>query len=92
MPGVEPSRQRPHVSQVAEAAFDCHVELQACRRCRRSRDHLAAGLVEAGFRLVSPAEGAFYLSADVSERSNESATLRARMLAEARAALAPGAE
>ena len=92
MPGVEPSRQRPHVSQVAEAAFDCHVELQACRRCRRSRDHLAAGLVEAGFRLVSPAEGAFYLFADVSERSNDSTALCARMLAEAGVAAAPGVD
>ncbi len=84
----------PHVAQVAaEAAFDCHAELQAnVARYRRSRDHLVARLPEAGFRLVSPAEGAFYLFADVTERSNDSAALCARMLAEAGVAAAPGVD
>jgi aspartate/methionine/tyrosine aminotransferase len=84
----------PHVSQVAaEAAFDCHAELQAnIARYRRSRDHLVARLPEAGFRLVSPAEGAFYLFADVTERSNDSTALCARMLAEAGVAAAPGVD
>ena len=41
----------PYISQVAaEAAFDCHEELQAnVARYRRSRDHLLAALPEAGF-------------------------------------------
>jgi len=84
----------PHVSQVAaEAAFDCHAELQAnVARYRRSRDHLVARLPAAGFRLVSPAEGAFYLFADVTERSNDSTALCARMLAEAGVAAAPGVD
>ena len=48
-----------------------------------------ARLPAAGFRLVSPAEGAFYLFADASERSNDSTALCARMLAEAGVAAAP---
>ena len=51
-----------------------------------------ARLPAAGFRLVSPAEGAFYLFADVSERSNDSTALCARMLAEAGVAAAPGVD
>ena len=46
----------PHISQIAaEAAFDCHDELQAnVARYRRSRDHLLRTLPEAGFtRLVA---------------------------------------
>ncbi|HJS83916.1 MAG TPA: aminotransferase class I/II-fold pyridoxal phosphate-dependent enzyme, partial [Acetobacteraceae bacterium] len=84
----------PHVSQIAaEAAFDCHGELQTnVARYRRSRDHLLARLPEAGFRLVSPAEGAFYLFADVTERSNDSTALCARMLAEVGVAAAPGVD
>ncbi len=84
----------PHIAQIAaQAAFDCHAELQAnVARYRRSRDHLQATLPAAGFRLVSPAEGAFYLFADVTERSNDSAALCARMLAEAGIAAAPGVD
>jgi aspartate/methionine/tyrosine aminotransferase len=84
----------PGISQVvAEAAFDCHAELQAnVARYRRSRDHLAARLPAAGFRLVCPAEGAFYLFADITERSNDSAALCARMLAELGVAAAPGVD
>ena len=84
----------PNVSQVAaEAAFDCHAELQAnVARYRRSRDYLVERLPAAGFRLVSPAEGAFYLFADIAERSNDSAALCARMLTEAGIAAAPGVD
>ena len=84
----------PHVSQVAaEAAFDCHAELQKnVARYRRSRDHLLRTLPEAGFDRLSPAEGAFYLYADISERSNDSAALCARMLAETSIAASPGVD
>ncbi len=84
----------PHVSQVAaEAAFDCHAELQEnVARYRRSRDHLLRTLPEAGFDRLSPAEGAFYLYADISERSNDSAALCARMLAETSIAASPGVD
>ncbi|HET6183010.1 MAG TPA: aminotransferase class I/II-fold pyridoxal phosphate-dependent enzyme [Acetobacteraceae bacterium] len=84
----------PHVSQIAaEAAFDCHAELAGnVARYRRSRDVLMRALPGAGFRLVTPAEGAFYIWADVSERSNDSARLCARMLEEISVAASPGVD
>lgn len=84
----------PYISQVAaEAAFDCHEELQAnIARYRRSRDHLLAALPRAGFSRLSPAEGAFYLFADVSDRSNDSVSFCARMLAETGIAVTPGVD
>ena len=82
----------PHIAQIAaEAAFDCHAELEAnVARYRRSRDMLVAALPGAGFDRLSPAEGAFYLWADVGERTNDSQLLCSRMLAEAGVAAAPG--
>ena len=84
----------PYISQVAaEAAFDCHEELQAnIARYRRSRDHLLRALPEAGFTRLSPAEGAFYLFADVTERTNDSTAFCSRMLAEAGIAATPGVD
>ncbi len=84
----------PFISQVAaEAAFDCGAELDAnVARYRRSRDHLLKVLPEAGFPDLSPAEGAFYLFADISARSNDSQAFCARMLAEAGVAASPGVD
>jgi aspartate/methionine/tyrosine aminotransferase len=84
----------PHVSQVAaEAAFDCHDELQQnLSRYRRSRAHLLSAFPAVGFSHLSPAEGAFYLYADVSERTNDSPAFCARMLAEAGIAATPGVD
>src|SRR5262249_47725264 len=84
----------PHISQVAaESAFDCHDELPAnIARYRRSRDHLLRALPQAGFARLSPAEGAFYLFADVSDRTNDSAAFCARMLAEVGIAVTPGVD
>jgi len=84
----------PYVSQVAaEAAFGCHAELAAnVARYRRSRDHLLAALPAAGFDRLSPAEGAFYLFADIAERSNDSVAFCARMLAEVGVAATPGVD
>jgi aspartate/methionine/tyrosine aminotransferase len=84
----------PYISQVAaEAAFNCQDELRAnVARYRRSRDHLLATLPGAGFNRLSPAEGAFYLFADISERSNDSAAFCARMLHEAGVAVSPGVD
>ena len=83
----------PHISQVAAvAAFDCTLELQAnIARYRRSRDLLIASLPAAGFAL-GPAEGAFYLWADVSRLTNDSERFCANMLAEAGVAAAPGVD
>ncbi len=84
----------PYISQVvAEAAFDCHAELQAnIVRYRRSRDHLLRALPEAGFDRLSPAEGAFYIYADLAGRSNDSMAFCARMLAETGVAVTPGVD
>jgi aspartate/methionine/tyrosine aminotransferase len=84
----------PHIAQVAaEAAFDCHDELQAnIARYRRSRDHLVAALPRAGFPHLGPAEGAFYLYADITDRSNDSVAFCARMLAEIGVAATPGVD
>lgn len=84
----------PHIAQVAaEASFDCHDELQAnVRRYRRARDTLLAELPKAGFPHLSPAEGAFYLYADIGERTNDSIAFCARMLAETGIAASPGVD
>ena len=84
----------PYISQVvAEAAFDCQDELRAnIAGYRRSRDHLLKALPEAGFDRLSPAEGAFYLFADISERSNDSMAFCARILAETGVAVTPGVD
>jgi aspartate/methionine/tyrosine aminotransferase len=84
----------PHVAQVAaEAAFDCGEELEANRaRYRRSRDLLLAELPRAGFDRLSPADGAFYLWADVGHLTNSSPEFCARMLAEAGIAATPGVD
>ena len=84
----------PYISQIAaEAAFDCHAELEAnVARYRRSRDHLLAELPDAGFNRLSAAEGAFYLFADVGDRSNDSVAFCARMLDEAGVAASPGVD
>ena len=84
----------PYISQVtAEAAFGCQDELRAnIARYRRSRDHLLTALPEAGFPRLSPAEGAFYLYADIGDRSNDSVAFCARMLAEAGVASSPGVD
>ncbi len=84
----------PHISQIAaEAAFDCQDELRAnIARYRRSRDYLLAALPAAGFPRLSPAEGAFYLYADITERSNDSLAFCARMLAETGIAATSGVD
>jgi aspartate/methionine/tyrosine aminotransferase len=84
----------PHVSQIAaEAAFGCGEELEAnVARYRRSRDHLLAALPAAGFDRLGPAEGAFYLYADVGGRTGDSVAFCARMLAETGVAATPGVD
>ncbi|MBY0334122.1 MAG: aminotransferase class I/II-fold pyridoxal phosphate-dependent enzyme [Acetobacteraceae bacterium] len=84
----------PHVAQVAaEAAFDCTEELEANRaRYRASRALLLRELPRAGFDRLSPADGAFYLRADVGALTNDSPEFCARMLAEAGIAATPGVD
>ena len=82
----------PHISQVAaEAAFDCTDEIEAnLSRYRRSRAHLLDTLPDAGFADLSPAQGAFYLYADISARSLDSVGFAARLLDEVGIAVTPG--
>jgi aspartate/methionine/tyrosine aminotransferase len=84
----------PHIAQIAaEAAMDCDGELRAnVAAYRRSRDLLLAGLPAAGFARLCPAEGAFYLYADVADRTNDSQEFCRRMLAEAGIAASPGVD
>ncbi|HYZ22549.1 MAG TPA: aminotransferase class I/II-fold pyridoxal phosphate-dependent enzyme [Rhodopila sp.] len=84
----------PYISQVAaEAAFDCHDELQAnVARYARSRAILLQGLPGAGFDRLSAAEGAFYIWADVGTRTNDSVEFCRRMLNEAGVAATPGVD
>ncbi|MEQ9637327.1 MAG: aminotransferase class I/II-fold pyridoxal phosphate-dependent enzyme [Devosia marina] len=59
----------PALSQIAAvAAFDCEDELQAnIAAYARNREILLEGLPKAGFTKFAPADGAFYLYADVRE-------------------------
>ena len=84
----------PHIAQIAaEAAFDCTAELEAnVAMYRRSRALLLQAMPQAGFSRLSPAEGAFYLYADVSDRTNDAQDFCRRMLAEAGVAAAPGVD
>jgi aspartate/methionine/tyrosine aminotransferase len=84
----------PHIAQIAaEAAFDCTAELEAnVQAYRRSRALLLEALPRAGFSSLSPAEGAFYLYADVSDRTRDSQEFCRRMLAEAGIAASPGVD
>jgi aspartate/methionine/tyrosine aminotransferase len=84
----------PHIAQIAaEAAMDCGAELAFnVARYRRSRDHLLGALPGAGFPHLSPAEGAFYLYADVGDRTDDSRAFCARMLAETGVAASPGVD
>ena len=82
----------PHVAQVAaEAAMDCAPELEANRaRYRRNRDLLLRELPPAGLDRLSPADGAFYLWADIGHLTNDSVSFCSRMLAETGIAATPG--
>ena len=82
----------PHLSQVAaEAALGCGPELDAnVAAYRRSRALLLREMPGVGFDRLSPAEGAFYLYADVSERTGDSVAFCARMLEQAGVATTPG--
>lgn len=82
----------PQISQVAaEAAMDCGAECEANKAAyARSRALLLEELPRAGFDRLSPAEGAFYLYADVTALSNDSEQFCQKMLAECGIAATPG--
>jgi len=82
----------PTLSQYAGvAAFDCLDELDAnVARYAKNRELLLKELPVAGFDKLAPADGAFYLYADISRLTNDSQTFCSRMLAETGVAATPG--
>ena len=84
----------PTIAQQAGlAAFDCRDELEAnIRQYARSRELLLDKLPQAGFTRLAPAEGAFFIYADVSEFTDDSREFCRRMLAETGVAATPGVD
>lgn len=82
----------PVMSQhAAIAAFDCTEELEAnVERYRRNREVLLRELPKAGFDRLAPADGAFYIYADVGRLTNDSVAFCKKMLAETGIAATPG--
>ena len=84
----------PSLSQhAALAAFDCDEELKAnVARYAANRALLLDGLPRAGFERLAPADGAFYLYADVAHLTNDSRDFCRRMLRETGIAATPGVD
>ena len=84
----------PTLSQIAaEAAFGCTAELDAIvAGYARNRALLLAELPKAGFHRLAPADGAFYLYADVAHLTNDSSQFCKRMLLETGVATTPGVD
>jgi aspartate/methionine/tyrosine aminotransferase len=77
----------------AQAVFDCRAELDAnVRRYAENRALLLERLPRAGFDRLAPADGAFYIYADVSRLTNDSEEFCRRMLAETGVAATPGVD
>jgi aspartate/methionine/tyrosine aminotransferase len=84
----------PTLSQIAaEAAFDARTELDEVKHgYEENRRILVEGLPRAGLDSFLPADGAFYLYADVSRFSTDSFDFATRMLEEAGVAATPGVD
>ena len=84
----------PTLSQIAaEAAFDARTELDGVKHgYEENRRILVEGLPRAGLDSFLPADGAFYLYADVSRFSTDSFAFATRMLEEAGVAATPGVD
>ncbi|MBV8166795.1 MAG: aminotransferase class I/II-fold pyridoxal phosphate-dependent enzyme, partial [Alphaproteobacteria bacterium] len=82
----------PSLAQhAALAAFDATDELDAnVRRYAANRALLLNELPAAGFRDFAPADGAFYLYADVAHLTNDSEAFCRKLLAETGIAITPG--
>jgi aspartate/methionine/tyrosine aminotransferase len=77
--------------QAALAAFDSHDELREnVSRYGKNREILLSQLPEAGFDRLAPADGAFYIYADIGHLTNDSSEFCRRMLVEAKVAATPG--
>jgi aspartate/methionine/tyrosine aminotransferase len=84
----------PTLSQIAaEAAFDARTDLDEVKHgYEENRRILVEGLPRAGLDSFLPADGAFYLYADVSRFSTDSFAFATRMLEEAGVAATPGVD
>ena len=84
----------PTLSQIAaEAAFDARAELDEVKHgYEENRRILVEGLPRAGLDSFLPADGAFYLYAEVSRFSTDSFAFATRMLEEAAVAATPGVD
>ena len=84
----------PTLAQIAaEAAFEGRAELEEVRHgYEENRRILLAELPRAGLDSFLPADGAFYLYADVSRFSTDSFAFATRMLEEAGVATTPGVD
>jgi len=82
----------PSLSQIAaEAAFDGAAEMEAIKHgYQENRRILIEGLPKAGLSKFLPADGAFYLYADVSDFTSDSFEFAKQMLEQARVAATPG--
>lgn len=82
----------PTLSQLAACAvFDCTEELEAnVARYASNRNLLLQELPRAGFTKLAPADGAFYIYADISNLANDSEEFCKRMLREIGVAATPG--
>ncbi|HXQ50569.1 MAG TPA: pyridoxal phosphate-dependent aminotransferase [Stellaceae bacterium] len=84
----------PSLSQhAALAAFSCQDELAAnVARYADNRSLLLEELPKAGFERFAPADGAFYLYADIAHLTNDSGDFCRRMLREIGVAATPGVD
>jgi aspartate/methionine/tyrosine aminotransferase len=84
----------PALSQIAaEAAFDGRDEMEAIKHgYEANREILLRGLPDAGLDGILPADGAFYLYADVSRFTDDSLDFAKRMLEDAGVAATPGVD
>jgi aspartate/methionine/tyrosine aminotransferase len=82
----------PTLSQIAaEAAFEGRDEMENVKRgYQENRRILITGLPQAGLGSFLPADGAFYLYADVSKFTNDSFDFARQMLEQAQVAATPG--
>src|SRR5271154_3277154 len=82
----------PTLSQIAaEAAVDGRQEMEAIKRgYLENRRILIEGLPKAGLKKFLPADGAFYLYADVSDFTSDSFEFASQMLERAHVAATPG--
>jgi aspartate/methionine/tyrosine aminotransferase len=82
----------PTLSQIAaEAAFEGAAEMEAIKRgYQENRRILIEGLPHAGLTDFLPADGAFYLYADVSKFTSDSFAFAGEMLEKAHVAATPG--